>query len=250
MSDNVNEVVLGTDPAKDPPALRADAWIRLFWKGFGLAQTVATNGRERDPSIKDPEQFEMFLCELQDHVLDRLSLLEDICGRYESDAVREGARAGYLHVLRTGTRRVVPLEVNNALVNRNGGSLGSVSPSLCRSVGMGRKVSDQDHTGAGSEEVLHLGSCSGNEEDPRDSENKEAGSDVVTEFGRSGPEETARILSALTVLSRACSELAYEVAHPDPRPGKRLAAEVAWVQAWRECKAAYLAIDVWGDDRG
>ena len=95
-----------------------------------------------------------------------------------------------------------------------------------------------------------MGSGSGNNEDPGNPENEEAGSDVVTEFGRSGPEETARILSALTVLSRACSELAYEVAHPDPRPGKRLAAEVAWVQAWRECKAAYLAIDVWGDDRG
>ena len=250
MSDNVNSVVPGTGPATDPPALRADAWIRLFWKGFGLAQTVATNGRERDPSIKDPEQFEAFLCELEDHVLDRLSLLEDICGRYESDAVREGARAGYLHVLRTGTRRVVPLEVNGALVDRNGSSLGSVSSPVRGSVGVGREVPDQNDSSAGSEKVLHLGSGTRNNEDPGNPENEEAGSGVVTEFGRSGPEETARILSALTVLSRACSELAYEVAHPDPRPGKRLAAEVAWVQAWRECKAAYLAIDVWGDDRG
>jgi len=246
MSDNVNSVVSPSDPATDLSTVHADEWLRLFWLAFRIAETIASNGDGTDPSFTSPN-FEGFLFELEDHVLDQVALTEDLSGASEHDAVRQGARAGYIEFFKTGHRR------SHEVVNLHASGPGGVSGGVYLSDKVASSVPDQDHQSPCEERLFHLGLGAGSagcpiEEDGRHSTHEEAGASPTPEKSEVHPEERTRMLSALITLGHACQELAREVAHPDQRVGHRLAAEVAWVTAWRECKAAYLSMDRWGDD--
>ena len=246
MSDNVNSVVSPRDPATDLSTVHADEWLRLFWAGFRIAETIAANGNGTDPAFTSPA-FEGFVWQLEDHVLDQVALVEELCGTAEHDAVRQGARAGYIEFLKTGQRR------EDAVVDLHVGGSGGVPGRVRFSAEVGSQVSGEDDPSPCEERLLHLGLGSGTagtpvEEAGRHPTHEEAGTATASQQSEIHPQERTRMLAALITLGHACEELAREVAHPDQRVGRRLAAEVAWVTAWRECKAAYLSMDQWGGD--
>ena len=246
MSDNVNWVLPQSGPATDLSTVHADEWLRLFWVGFRIAETIASNGNGKDPAFTSP-MFEGFVWELEDHVVDQVALTEDLCGTAEHDAVRQGARAGYIEFLKTGQRRT------SEVIDLHVGGAGSVPGRVYFSEEVGGQVSGQDHPSPCEERLFHLGLGAGSagapiEETGRHSTHEKARTATTSEQSQVHPEERTRMLAALVTLGHACEELAREVAHPDQRVGRRLAAEVAWVTAWRECKAAYLSLDRWGGD--
>ena len=246
MSDNVNSVWSGGRSATTTTPLDADQWMELYLAGFTVAEVIAKNGCKHDPHWSAPEMH-AFLESLEDHVLDQVALQSDVVGQYEQDAVREGARQGYLNYVKNGK------EGKDAPINLHVSGSGSVSERVHFSNQVGGEVPDQDDPGSGQERLFHLGLGSGTAGPPIEKASghpahDEARTATTSEQSEIHPQETTRMLSALITLGHACQELAREVAHPDSRVGRRLAAEVAWVTAWRECKAAYLSLDRWGGD--